>query len=166
MKCMTHVIGGAAFTSALCLHTGLLGSLELGPLAFGLIGSLFPDIDHPRSKIANTTLATKAASVAISSTVRHRGFCHSLTFVAALSIFLNRLLVPRLESITEEHILWFAAGMLSHLLLDSLNPRGIKWFWPFGKYRRIMKIKTGSTGEITLAIFLMAANIYTFLNLL
>ena len=73
MNSVTHILGGLALTSLLCLHTEILDPMEVGAAAMGVIGSLLPDIDHPKSKISNTTLTTKLASFAISSTTRHRG---------------------------------------------------------------------------------------------
>lgn len=165
MNSVTHILGGLALTSLLCLHTEILDPMEVGAAAMGVIGSLLPDIDHPKSKISNTTLTTKPASFAISSTTRHRGFCHSLTFVAIVASALCGLVVPHVDFLTDGYVMWLSAGMFSHLLLDSLNPTGIKWLWPLGKYHHFAKIKTGSTGELLVGAMLIVVNIYTFLNL-
>ena len=101
MNSVTHILGGLALTSLLCLHTEILDPMEVGAAAMGVIGSLLPDIDHPKSKISNTTLTTKLASFAISSTTRHRGFCHSLTFVAIVASALCGLVVPHVDFLTE-----------------------------------------------------------------
>lgn len=63
MNSVTHILGGLALTSLLCLHTEILDPMEVGAAAMGVIGSLLPDIDHPKSKISNTTLTTKLASL-------------------------------------------------------------------------------------------------------
>lgn len=38
-------------------------------------------------------------------------------------------------------------GVLSHLILDMLNPMGIRVFYPVGPRIRLAKIRTGSKGE-------------------
>lgn len=44
--------------------------------------------------------------------------------------------------------IFLEAGMLSHLLLDTLNPEGIMWLYPIRKQRyHLLGIKTNSTGE-------------------
>ncbi|WP_322801514.1 metal-dependent hydrolase [Thermoflexus sp.] len=69
----------------------------------------------------------------------HRGPTHSLA-LAVLWSLLGALLwkEPRLAGA-------WAAGYLSHLLLDALTPQGIPWLWPLSTGRlRLARWRTGS----------------------
>ena len=148
----------------------LIGIYELFPelnhivpfiyaLFFALFGSIFPDIDHPRSYISRGYWSVLSA--AIRKTTEHRGWTHSLFGV---SLFTGILLL----------ILWyfkaslflafgFFLGYLSHLISDSLNPTGVNWFWPKRKRYGIGLIRTGSIGEqifLWILIFATAGLIY------
>lgn len=61
----------------------------------------------------------------IGSKQDHRGFTHSLLavvlFSVAIGMFCNPVLIP------------FIIGFISHLVLDSLNKKSIKLFFPFEK---------------------------------
>lgn len=153
MNSLTHALGGLALTTATCVFApSFLGPVSPAVLTAGLFGSILPDIDHPKAKISNYTLLTKAVSKTVSATAGHRGPCHSLLFVALVSFLLSRFAVPYIPFFTEECVKWLAVGMVSHLLLDMLNPTGINLFWPLTKRKRhLLRIKTGSTGERVIA---------------
>ena len=128
-------------------------------MILALIGSVFPDIDHPRSFISRGYWSVLSA--VIRKTTGHRGWTHSL-FGAGL--FTGILLL----------ILWyfkaslflafgFFLGYLSHLISDSLNPTGVNWLWPKKKRYGIGLIRTGSIGEeifMWVLIFAVAGLIY------
>lgn len=166
MKYLTHVLGGVALTSAACLAApSLLGPATPTAVAVGVVGSLLPDIDHPQSTIANLSLFSKVLSKSMSLATGHRGLCHSLVFIAVTSILFHRFALTLHESLTAYCTIWLALGMLSHLLLDMLNPSGVKLFWPVGKKRHIIGMKTGSTGERIVAIILLALDTYLLATL-
>lgn len=160
MNSLTHAFGGLALTTATCIFApSFLGPISPAVLTAGLIGSILPDIDHPKAKISNSTLLAKMVSKTVSVTTGHRGPCHSLLFVALISFLLYRFAVPYVPFLTVECVKWLAVGMLSHLLLDMLNPMGINLFWPITKRKRhLLRIKTGSTGEKVIAIMLFIAD--------
>lgn len=160
MRAYTHALGGLALTSLLFLYTNALGS-DCTPavIAAGVLGAVLPDIDHPKSKISNSFLVTKLASRVVSSVTVHRGMCHSLFFVilcVALAQLAIYLYLPHWNAAIP---LWLGTGMVSHLLLDWLNPMGIQWFWPLGKHWNLLSIKTGGTGERIIATLLLVADI-------
>lgn len=106
-----------------------------------LIGSIFPDIDNPKSHFGQLT---KPVSSLIGKTheflgkqeYEHRGIFHHFEVWLGL-FFLSLLYFP--------YLLGFFVGGLSHLLLDSFNPVGV----PVVVSRmRLARIRSGSTGSI------------------
>lgn len=149
----THIIGGATAATIFTLATSYTDvSLEtLGAaIVTGAIGGLIPDIDHPNSKISQNL---KPASTIINLLFSHRGLFHVPIFYVVIWGLL-------LFQITNPYWLFFTntmfIGIMSHLLLDALNPRGIPMFFPFEqKLRRIAKIRTGSISELLIRIILI-----------
>ena len=106
-----------------------------------LLGSVLPDIDADGSTI--TRILPKIP-------IEHRTITHS--FLALVAMTVVAAIFSR----------YFALGMffgyLSHLLLDSLNPTGVPFFYPFIKikYRfSKIRIRTGSILENVLFIVLL-----------
>ena len=143
MQAGTH-IAGAALTAAVLRGFGV----EVGPpevLAL-VVGSLLPDIDTTTS---GTGRFVKPVSRLIETKFGHRTLTHSLLFTVLFSVIWWPL-SPSLATA-------FFWGILSHLLLDTLNVNGVPllwpgrlmfWFWP----RRSMRIKYGSSGETSVAL--------------
>ena len=143
MQAGTHV-AGAALTAAVLRGFGV----EIGPpevLAL-VVGSLLPDVDTTTS---GTGRFIKPVSRLIETKFGHRTVTHSLLFTAVISL----LFLPFGVGVAVA-MCW---GILSHLLLDSLNVNGVPllwpsrlmfWFWP----RRSMRIKYGSSGESSVAL--------------
>lgn len=101
---------------------------EAVALAAGIAGTaaLLPDIDSPRSYVGSRV----PASVAVKLVAGHRGVFHSLLAAAlfGLALFLYlRFKAPAYTFLAFP----FAAGYISHLLLDALTPEGVPFFWPF-----------------------------------
>lgn len=143
MQAATH-LAGAALTAAVARGFGL----EVGPpeiLAL-VAGSLLPDVDTTTSGAGKFL---RPLSGWIESKFGHRTITHSLLFTALFSA----LFLPFGPSVALA-MLW---GILSHLLLDTLNVNGVPllwpsrlmfWFWP----SRSMRIKYGSAGESAVAL--------------
>ena len=147
----THILGGVA-TSVLLMAVG--HDLSAVSASAAVFGSLLPDIDHFNSKISNKNFATKMISAVTTTIFKHRGFLHTPLFIlltgAVLFVFgqyycewLNLLILP------------ICAGMLSHLCLDTLNPQGIMWAYPFSRRRmNLLNITTSSFMEDSVVILL------------
>ena len=103
-----------------------------------LFASLLPDMDTTKSKLGRKV---KFLSGFFNVLFGHRKLFHSLFFAAGLS-FLVYLY-------SFELALAFFVGYISHLLIDSLNKAGIKWFYP-AKFKIKGFIKTGSFLEYVL----------------
>ena len=152
----THLIGGAA-TAALLITGG--AEVSVAMVGACLTGSLLPDIDHFHSKISNQNIGTKVASGLIGILFGHRGFTHTPIFIALVGAFMYILTkdIPELM-FASSLVIPLCCGMLSHLILDTLNPMGILWAWPLSKkYINIASIRTGSAGEFIVASLMSAA---------
>jgi len=109
----------------------LVFSLPLFIIFF--LATCLPDIDIAGSFISKKT---KPLSNFLHIITNHREEFHSLLFCLALSLIV--FLITR-------NILFFIVFFVFyflHLLLDSFNVSGIRWFWPL-KWKTSGKIKTG-----------------------
>lgn len=100
---------------------------EAVALAAGVAGAaaLLPDIDSPRSYIGSRV----PASVAVKLVAGHRGVFHSLLAAAVFGLALFFYL--RFKAQAYVFLAFsFAAGYISHLLLDALTPEGVPFLWP------------------------------------
>jgi inner membrane protein len=132
MEGKTHIVGGIA-AGAVYLNLG--GSVEKEVLFFGslALGALIPDIDHTGSSIGRKI---PMLDNLVSALFGHRAFTHSLLFLFLAFFLFTQTSWP--EAI--EFGIWL--GMFSHMILDMLTKKGIKFFWPF-------KINVGLPGGIT-----------------
>lgn len=153
----THMAGGA---TAVMVYAAV-SQANLSPItllaagAIGIVGGLFPDIDHPSSKISQKL---PWLSRMISSFCGHRGLIHSPLLY--LFLWLGWIwLAPA------PYQFWgnmFLLGAASHLLLDMLNSKGIPVFAPLSKKRiHLARIKLGGVFEtsIQLTLILTAASL-------
>ena len=128
-----------------------------------LIASVLPDIDSYKSKLGRKI---KPISFLINIFLGHRGIFHSLFLLILISLII--------AFINNEIAAAFFIGYLSHLILDSLTPEGVMFFYPFSKKRIKGIIRTSSLWEnifffvfIILCfemLFLYAIGHWTFLD--
>lgn len=109
-----------------------------------LLAGLLPDIDSAHSFFGSKV---KALSLAF----RHRGVIHSILTMIIFSIVLL-IITPSFY-----YLLAFIAGYLSHLLLDSLTPKGIPLLWP-SKKRVNGRFKTTGWIDWLLLLFFLVAD--------
>lgn len=167
MMAFTHVVLGVGAALILARHETAWSAPQVAYLVAGsVIGSLLPDIDHPKSWIGRRLWMI---SVPLSARVGHRGVTHSL--VAWLGLSLVAVLVswyvahpwfgaslPWIsDSMRYDAIPLIASGLLLgyalHLLADFFSNSGIPLFWPIK--RRVaspVTIKTGGILERGLAL--------------
>ncbi len=128
MTAPTHIFGGVAVLLTVCV---MFRSLDVTwfNMGFTVLASLIPDIDNPKAVIGTLfrrlVLVLSFGNIDVARCVQHRGFFHSLSFLALLSVlfyFLNPALIPCL-----------VLGFLSHIFLDGFNRCGLKIFG-FGPY--------------------------------
>ena len=118
-----------------------------------LIGSIFSDIDHPKSKLG------KKIKI-IGFLFEHRGFFHSFIFLILIDTILFLFLKEYLILIYA-----FNIGFISHLIADIANNMGIMPFHPFSKFRISGFIKTGALLETLLFFVLILLDIYKLITL-
>ena len=145
MLFLTHVLFGAL--------VGVVFSSWFGGLGFFLmvlLGSILPDIDSSGSKM-NRWSGIIGEIVSFFS--KHRGFFHSLWFVA-LSVILVKIFV----GVTYAWGLFL--GMVSHLVMDGMTRQGVHLVYPLSRFRINGFMKTGGMGEIVVQATVIALMVW------
>lgn len=149
MKGPTHAAAGILTGVLVCKALQvpeaetLLVSLGSGAAAF------IPDIDTYTS-----TLGRKIApaSFLIKLFIGHRTIFH-----APLPYILLAALMHSTGSISPYLILSFLIGVLSHIVLDSLNPMGVPLLWPIHTKFHFATFRTGGMFDWILCLFMTLA---------
>lgn len=132
-------------------ETDLFISVTVVTLA--IISSLLPDICHAQSKIGRRF---KLISIIIRLLFGHRTFTHSILFVAIIAALLYMIQTPNYYLIT------IVCGLLSHVILDMLTPRGVKLLYPIPiSIKFPMQFRTGGLVDLSLATALTIGGFYT-----
>ncbi|MBU3940924.1 MAG: metal-dependent hydrolase [Nanoarchaeota archaeon] len=124
MRWYTHTVFG--------LLVAILLKFNLIMVLVCVFASLVPDIDTTKSKLGRKV---KPLSWFFNVLFGHRKLFHGLFFAAGLSFLIYLY--------SFELALAFFVGYLSHLVIDSFNFAGIRWFYP-AKFKIKGFIKTGS----------------------
>ena len=123
MDSLTHIVLGA------CIGEAIAGR-KLGKKAMllGAIAQSVPDIDFITAFWLSDT----------KDIVSHRGFTHSLLFIAAATLLLS-FLADRIFRKTplsyKSWFLLFGINLLVHVFIDGFNAYGTGWFEPFSQQR-------------------------------
>ena len=181
MLAPTHGVLGVFLTLIILAVFGIQESLHWSILLAAVIGSIMPDLDHPRSAVGRIFFFL---SVPLERKFGHRTVTHSLlgwaigTAVAAvligiiwlfyLSFIQVRFSLPVISA--DLVIRWIAAfsiGYVSHVLIDMINPRGVQLFWPNDARDVISKDpnlrpESGSKAEILIFTMLVGLMILSF----
>ena len=154
----THIAGGIALASIVSLFTVKAGYNDIehvilqqaSILTSAGLGALWLDIDHKNSAISRQY---PVISFIVRLFVTHRGATHSILFYLMFSL-LGFLIA---QTIGTGIALWiaigFSIGYASHILLDSLNPRGVPLFYPLKHRYSFGKIVTGKCKEKIIFLF-------------
>jgi inner membrane protein len=114
-----------------------------------VLGSILPDIDHPNGTLRQMMDLPKFLRQPISAIIPHRGPTHTIWAGIMFSLLTVGLAAWGRNPIQAS--LWTGLAMLigysSHLVLDSLNPTGVKWLRPWKDSKLHGPIRTGSRGE-------------------
>lgn len=137
MMARSHVAVGLAAWVWIAPHLGLPAADPLALVLAG-VGSLLPDIDHPRSWVGQRL---RIVSGPLAAVIGHRGITHSLLAVAACA------LLVRSGSHGGVIIDALVAGYLSHLAADLLTSSGLRLMWPSRRRIAIPLCRTGSLME-------------------
>lgn len=166
MLAFTHIAAGLA--SSLLAAKALHAQPEQVTLIMsgGVLGSMMPDMDHPRSAFGSRVLPL---SLLLSAIFGHRGITHSLLAVIGISGLcwwaLNA--VNWHQGYAVPVVFGIAAGYLSHLAGDWLTNSGVQLLWPV-KRRFVSPIKlcTGDLREYLLAFVLYGWSIMESVRIL
>lgn len=134
----THFLAGTALGIALSPGRDPK-AVALSALVAG-VAALLPDLDDPRSFIGRKVWPVSAG---LRLAVGHRGAMHSLAAALAISAVLGFFL----RGLVPDAFHPLLAGYLSHLVLDTLNPAGVPWFWPLKLRLRVPVVGVGSVLE-------------------
>ena len=132
-------------------ETDLFISVTVVTLA--IISSLLPDICHAQSRIGRRF---KFISIIIRLLFGHRTFTHSILFVSIIAALLYMIQTPNYYLIT------IICGLLSHVILDMLTPRGVKLLYPIPiSIKFPVQFKTGGLVDLSLETALTIGGFYT-----
>jgi len=117
------------------------------------VGSVLPDIDHPRSAIGRVANLFWGASSKINKRWDHRKAVHGRPLWGTL--FVVAYFLPW------EWIGWLFMGALLHCFIDQLNTQGVETWQPYTDkvvvlFKREWRFRNGHAGEyILLAVFVV-----------
>lgn len=145
MQYRTHITVSLAVGLPLMAATDQLTVINTCAL---VLGSLLPDIDHPKSFIGKHN---QLVSQVTNKTLGHRGATHSL--VVAFGIYFIFLFIAKKYFSASAMLtpFWTLVGYLLHLVEDSFSKNGIHWFWPLSKKKksRRKKVFYYRTGQLS-----------------
>ncbi len=137
MLAPTHSVFGIFLTLIILSVFGVQFSLHWTIILFAILGSIIPDIDHPRSIIGRIFYFV---SVPLERRYGHRTFTHSFMGWGIFSVLFAVIIglisfIPQISiwGWSDLPIRWIAAfsiSYFSHLILDMMNRRGVQMFWP------------------------------------
>jgi len=118
--------------------TGLL-PLNMETLPPLLLGSLLPDIDHPKSLLGRRFFLISGM---MNIAVGHRGATHSVFALVAV-------VIGSLYLLSFDMALALSLGFTSHILADAMTKGGVPILWPKPLKMHILPtpFKTGSLAE-------------------
>lgn len=169
MMGMTHKIGGVAaalatanFIPAFSPDTvGLYGTAIF--VAASSFGALLPDVDtdgtisqYPGFNLCHLFFKLFR--------VKHRGVTHSLPF--ALTCFALGVVTGKTLGTASFLIgAGITAGVLSHIILDMLTPKGVQLFFPLPIKCRIGLFKTDTFADFIVSVALSVLSLVMLLRL-
>lgn len=131
--------------------TDLFTSVTIVVLA--VIASLLPDICQTQSKIGRKI---RIISFFIRLLFGHRTFTHSILFIVIIGLGLYVIQTPQYYFVT------IITGLISHVILDMLTPKGVKLFYPIPLTVKLpITFKTGGLVDLSLASALIIGSLYT-----
>lgn len=177
MRFHGHVAAGAAFFG-LAWTAGIIPNTVGDGLVSGLtcfIGTMVPDLDHPRSKMGR---ALKPISLILAKFSDHergrRGaVTHSLAAMAVFTVLWTIISTALLGMPPQASVVGFMVGYFSHLFADCLTKGGtpLLWFPGIGRFPSLnggrlalTSMRTGGAGEfMASAAFLAVAGLALFI---
>lgn len=116
------------------------------------LASILPDVCHTRSKVGQRL---PILSHLIKHLFGHRTFTHSLLFLLCIYFLLHTIETPNY------YMIGIICGMLSHVILDMLTPKGVHLFFPIPlRIRFPLHFKTGGMVDLSLATAFSFVTLY------
>lgn len=139
----THLAFGILLGTCYAIHTTADIGAEAAMIGTTALFSIFPDICHTGSKVGRKLFPI---SLLIRLFFGHRTLTHSLLFVALTAVILTLL------NIQFNYIICACIGIISHILLDMMTPRGVALLFPLEvKVTMPVTFKTGGVIDLSLA---------------
>ena len=151
----THIVAALATFLFFNLFQGF--ELNLKMFLFSVFGGIISDIDSETSVIGRSVrLVVLCRKLGIS--IQHRGFFHSVSFLILCGI----LLTPLIWIGFVDCYVAFLISLLTHQVIDSLSPDGLRWGYPSDATWRFspnpkLTVANGSPKEASLRLFLIVA---------
>lgn len=127
MNGTVHLAVGIALGVVYAQHAELDTITSIAVVGVTALGALLPDIDHENSKLGRRVWLI---SWSLRRLLGHRGLTHSIHAMTAVLA-----LVVRTDSV---YAIALALGVASHIILDMLTRRGVRLFYPFSGYWRLI----------------------------
>jgi inner membrane protein len=165
VKVESHVIIGAVTWWAFLRHApapvaSVVTTTDPRLLALtypvAMVGALLPDLDHPGSAIAHSSVLVRPFAWGAHLAFGHRGLLHSLLMVAVVGYVGVRLV----GGVFGLALAW---GYLWHLLADFLTVQGVPFFLPLWGGRLHLPLLAIRTGSFAEAIYLVAISVLAVL---
>lgn len=148
MLARNHVVFGIGTWLVVGVPAGLDSSGLANSIALASIGSLLPDVDHPKSWLGRRL---PGISHAVALTTGHRGMTHS-ALLAIVSVFV-------LAAISLQH--WAApllVGFMTHIFCDWCTKGGVPLLWPLKtRFRSPVAFSTGGIFEYAVTGMVLVA---------
>ncbi|MBI5975877.1 metal-dependent hydrolase [Staphylococcus canis] len=139
----THSAAGLLIGAVVSRHFQLDLFESVTCIVLSGVASIFPDICHTQSKIGRHF---RLLSLLVKHMFGHRTLTHSILFIFIFYFLLHMLQTPLY------YMIGVICGMISHVILDMLTPRGVKLFFPLPiRVRFPIHFKTGGIVDLSLA---------------
>ena len=139
----THLLLGVFFF--LLVDPFLSPARELVFFLMVLLGSVFPDIDEPHSKMNRWSgILGRVVGVLFI----HRGVIHSFLFMGLMCALVWHFWAGFAA-------LGLLLGYVAHLFGDALTPMGVAVLYPFSNFRVRGPIRTGGLVEVLLMVLII-----------
>ncbi|KRW83721.1 metal-dependent hydrolase [Marinobacter sp. P4B1] len=149
MMAMSHVATSVVVWSLASEFTAL--EPTPGGLIAVVLGSLLPDIDHPKSWLGRRLIFISGP---LSLLIGHRGITHSL--IATIALVVALLWWGQLGGYLVASL---CIGYLGHLAGDFLTKGGIPVFWPIKRRFAMPIFSTGGVIEFLFVVAVVASTV-------
>ncbi|AMN30926.1 hypothetical protein BFS06_11995 [Clostridium perfringens] len=166
MNYNAHRIGGVCFgivSSCLIYQTPPTEeklALSIILISGAYVGSLIPDLDHPKSYLGKKF---KTLSNTLNKLFGHRGLTHTpiMYFIFSAILYLISVFIHgNTQIIYTQFAIGLSLGYLSHLFMDSLTKAGIPLLYPLKGYYSLAKFTTGQDDTLVSSLFIIFTGIF------